>query len=154
VDGDFYLCHNKQHCLALAFIERLRKMEKQKLVYMEAALTLTGLIDEYILNFGFRKRRIGKDGKEIINQTLEKKADMLTEASMIDEWEQDSIVSSVRRTIDAMKVIEYECSGSDLSEYKDRRKNVEKILSIMHIGRTYHDDAIKRLKKLRGISSK
>jgi len=67
-------------------------MEKQKLVYMEAALTLTGLIDEYILNFGFRKRRIGKDGKEIINQTLEKKADMLTEASMIDEWEQDSIV--------------------------------------------------------------
>jgi len=129
-------------------------MEKQQIVYMEAALTLTGLVDEYILNFGFRKRSIDKKGKEIINTFLEKKADNLTEASTTEEWEQDCIVSSVHKTIDVMKEIEYECSGSNLSEYKDRRRSVEKILSIMHIGRTYHDDAIKRLKKLRGVSVK
>lgn len=129
-------------------------MEKHQLIYMEAAITLTDLVDEYISHFGFRKRTKTKDGVELINRTLEKRADNLTNASSIDEWEYQSILDATRRTVDAMRDIEYECSGSDLSAYKNRRKNIEKITSILRIGRTYHDDALKRLKKIRNFSSK
>ena len=121
---------------------------------MEAATTLLSLVDEYIDRFGFLKRKKTKDGKEIVNLILERRADNLLSASSIEEWDYESIVASTRRTIDAMRDIEYECSGTDLSAYKDRRRNVEKILSIMHIGKTYHEDAIKRLKKIRVVKIK
>jgi hypothetical protein len=129
-------------------------MEIQTRVYMEAATTLLSLVDEYIDRFGFLKRKKTKDGKEIVNLILERRADNLLSASSIEEWDYESIVASTRRTIDAMRDIEYECSGTDLSAYKDRRRNVEKILSIMHIGKTYHEDAIKRLKKIRVVKIK
>jgi hypothetical protein len=129
-------------------------MEIQTKVYMEAATTLLSLVDEYIDRFGFSKRKKTKDGKEIINPIFERRIDNLLSASSIEEWDYESIVASTRRTIDAMRDIEYECSGTDLSAYKDRRRNVEKILSIMHIGKTYHEDAIKRLKKIRVVKIK
>jgi len=129
-------------------------MEIQTKVYMEAATTLLSLVDEYIDRFGFLKRKKTKEGKEIINPILERRADNLLSASSIEEWDYESIVASTRRTVDAMRDIEYECSGTDLSAYKDRRRNVEKILSIMHIGKTYHEDAIKRLKKIRVVKIK
>ena len=129
-------------------------MENQTRLCLEAAKTLLSLVDEYIDHFGFLKRKKTKDGKEIINRVLEKRAETLTVASCVEEWDQESIVESTRRTIEAMKEIEYECSGTDLSQYKDRRRNLEKILSIMHIGRTYHDDAMKRLKKIRVVKIK
>lgn len=129
-------------------------MEKQVQFYMEAAITLTDLVDEYITHFGFRKRTKTKKGAELINRTLERRADNLTSASSVEEWDHQSILDATRRTIDVMRDIEYECSGTDLSAYKDRRKNLEKILSIVHIGRTYHDDALKRLKKIRVVKVK
>lgn len=124
-------------------------MEPHKLLYVDASVTLSSLVDDYIRNTGLRKRLKRKDGTEIINRHREKMADTLTDASHVEECNHDSILGCVRKTIDVMKDIEYQCSGSDLSEYKNRRKDVEKIISILHIGRTYHDDAIKRLKNLR-----
>jgi hypothetical protein len=124
-------------------------MEPHKLLYVDASVTLSALVDDYILKTGLRKRLKRKDGTEIINRHREKMADTLTEASQIDECDHDSILASLRKTLDVMKDIEYQCSGSDLSEYKNRRKDVEKISSILHIGRTYHNDAMKRLKNLR-----
>lgn len=126
-------------------------MEQASKLYLEAATTLDALIDEYINHFEFRKIRYTKDGKAFVNSYFAKKADSLIEASAMDDLDHRSVTQAVRRTMDVMVDLERICTAIVLPEYRERRKNLEKILSILHIGRTYHDDAIRRLKKLRPV---
>jgi len=119
---------------------------KQELVYMEASITLNDLLSEYIAEFGMRPKNKREDDK--LTES-EKQANFLVNASGIDELSYENVLSACNRTINVMKDIEYDLISGDLGEHKDRRRKVEQILSIMHIGRAYPDSAIKRLKGLR-----
>jgi hypothetical protein len=119
---------------------------KMSMVNVEAATTLNSIIDEYISEFHMmpRKKEIG-----IPKSTKERKAEQMMAASSIDELEYETVREAVSKTVSVMREIEYEIVTHDLSEYKDRRRKVEEILSILHVGRAYPDKAIKRLKSLR-----
>lgn len=119
---------------------------KQELVYMEASITLNDLVAEYIAEFGMRPKNKKEDDK--LTES-EKQANFLVNASGVDELSYENVLSACNRTINVMKDIEYDLISGDLGEHKDRRRKVEQILSIMHIGRAYPDSAIKRLKGLR-----
>ena len=119
---------------------------KQELVYMEASITLNDLVAEYIAEFGMRPKNKREDDK--LTES-EKEANFLVNASGVDELSYENVLSACNRTINVMKNIEYDLISGDLGEHKDRRRKVEQILSIMHIGRAYPDSAIKRLKGLR-----
>lgn len=121
-------------------------MSKLALVNVEAITTLNNIINEYIAEFHMmpHKKEIG-----IPRTTKERKAEQMMAASYIDELDYDTVRDAVNKTVSVMREVEYEIATSDLSQYKDRRKKAEEILSILHIGRAYPDKAIKRLKGLR-----
>jgi hypothetical protein len=118
----------------------------QDFVNMAAAVTLNDIVNEYISEFGM----IPKNKKEDDKLTeSEKEANFLIKASWLDDLTYDTILAACNRTIEVMKNIEYDLISGDLYEHKERRRKVEQILSIMHIGRAYPESAVKRLKGLR-----
>jgi hypothetical protein len=118
----------------------------QDFVNMAAAVTLNDIVTEYISEFGM----IPKNKKEDDKLTeSEKEANFLIKASWLDDLTYDTILAACNRTIEVMKNIEYDLISGDLYEHKERRRKVEQILSIMHIGRAYPESAVKRLKGLR-----
>jgi hypothetical protein len=118
----------------------------QDFVNMAAAVTLNDIVTEYISEFGM----IPKNKKEDDKLTeSEKEANFLIKASWLDDLTYDTILAACNKTIEVMKNIEYDLISGDLYEHKERRRKVEQILSIMHIGRAYPESAVKRLKGLR-----
>jgi hypothetical protein len=117
------------------------------MVNIEASITLNDIVREYIMEFDYWQ----KDGskKEIELTTSEKKGLALTAASYVEELDRESIVKAIRKTISVMNDIEYNLIGGDLSAYKDRRRKVEQILSIIHVSSAYPANAVKRLKMIR-----
>ena len=118
----------------------------QDFVNMAAAVTLNDIVTEYISEFGM----IPKNKKEDDKLTeSEKEENFLIKASWLDDLTYDTILAACNKTIEVMKNIEYDLISGDLYEHKERRRKVEQILSIMHIGRAYPESAVKRLKGLR-----
>ena len=117
------------------------------MVNIEASITLNDIVREYIMEFDYWQ----KDGskKETELTTNEKKGLALTAASYVEELDRESIVKAIRKTISVMNDIEYNLVGGDLSAYKDRRRKVEQILSIIHVSSAYPANAVKRLKMIR-----
>jgi len=118
---------------------------KHEIVYLECVITLNGIVARYIKEFNMRPVKKNEDKK--ITES-EKMADLLVNASHVEDINYDNVVSACNKTIGIMKDIEYELISGDLGEHKDQRRLVEQLLSILHIGRAYPDNAIKRAKAL------
>jgi hypothetical protein len=118
---------------------------KHEIVYLECVITLNGIVARYIKEFNMRPVKKNEDKK--ITES-EKMADLLVNASYVEDINYDNVVSACNKTIGIMKDIEYELISGDLGEHKDQRRLVEQLLSILHIGRSYPDNAIKRAKAL------
>jgi len=121
-------------------------MINQSIVLMEATITLQELVNEYINEFGLgpRPRMVG-----VPPSNAEKQGDILMSVSIVDDMDRDSVVRACIKTVSAMNDFENEFVISDLSSRRDRRRKIEQIKSILHISRTYPENAIKRLKGLR-----
>ena len=107
---------------------------KHEMVGIEAILTLNDLVMDYLNEFNMRPK---PKAAGIPLTQAEKAAQAMIEASGIDEPEHDKVVSAVYKTTSIMRGIEQELVSYDLSKYIKRRKTVEQINSIMHIGRAY-----------------
>lgn len=118
---------------------------KHEIVYLECVVTLNEIVARYIKEFNMRP--VKKNGDKKIIES-EKMADLLVSASHVEDINYDNVVSACNKTIGIMKDIEYELINGDLGEHKDQRRLVEQLLSILHIGRSYPDNAIKRAKAL------
>lgn len=125
-------------------MERTKEM-KHEIVYLECVVTLNEIVARYIKEFNMRP--VKKNGDKKIIES-EKMADLLVSASHVEDINYDNVVSACNKTIGIMKDIEYELINGDLGEHKDQRRLVEQLLSILHIGRSYPDNAIKRAKAL------
>ena len=125
-------------------MERTKEM-KHEIVYLECVVTLNEIVARYIKEFNMRP--VKKNGDKKITES-EKMADLLVSASHVEDINYDNVVSACNKTISIMKDIEYELISGDLGEHKDQRRLVEQLLSILHIGRSYPDNAIKRAKAL------
>jgi hypothetical protein len=126
-------------------------LDMQNMVYVEAAVTLNDIVNEYMREFGLMPRPRGPG----VQQTkAEKRGEDLMHASYIEEPDYDSVIKACRKTVMKLEDFENEVVTSDLSEQRDRRRKVEEIISIMHISRTYPENAIKRLKRLRPVMEK
>ena len=116
------------------------------MVYVTAAVTLNDILNEYMKEFGLLPRPRGPG----VQQTkAEKRGEDLMYASYIEDPDYDSVIKACRKTVMKLEDFENEVVTSDLSEQRERRRKVEQIISIMHISRTYPDNAIKRLRELR-----
>jgi hypothetical protein len=121
-------------------------MEKIDAVNIEAVQTLNAIISEYLQEFDLSPHPKSPG----LPQTPRQKAvENMIAASVIDELNYDTVRSAVNKVVYIMRSIEQDMISSDLSKYFNRRKNVEQIGSILHIGRAYPDKAIKRLRDLR-----
>jgi len=118
---------------------------KHEIVYLECVITLNGIVARYIEDFSMRP--VKKNDDKRLTES-EKMADLLVSASHVEDINYDNVVSACNKTIGIMKDIEYELISGDLGEHKERRHLVEQLLSILHIGRAYPDNAIKRAKAL------
>jgi len=118
---------------------------KHEIVYLECVITLNGIVARYIEDFSMRP--VKKNDDKRLTES-EKMADLLVSASHVEDINYDNVVSACNKTIGIMKDIEYELISGDLGEHKERRRLVEQLLSILHIGRAYPDNAIKRAKAL------
>jgi len=105
-------------------------MDKQQIIILDASILIGELIQEYIDNFKFRDPR---------------KTENLINASFIEEPTMDEVKGAIWRIV---KDIEYDAT-SMVDEYVNRRKKIEQIKSILLIGRSHPDSAIKRLKGLK-----
>ena len=105
----------------------------QNKVFVEASVLLSDLVGGYIDYFKFRD---------------EKKIKSLMDASAIIEETHDGVKAAIARTVGAMHEIEYNATG-ELNEYVRHRKNLEQVKSIVYIGQTFPEKAIKRMKGLR-----
>ena len=119
---------------------------KQELVGVEAVVVLNDLVMAYLDEFNMRPKP-----KEVgIPQTrAEKAAENLIKASHAEETDYGSVVSVINKTASVMRDIEQDLISHDLGKYIDRRRKVEQLNSIMHISRSYPDNAMKRLKALK-----
>jgi len=108
-------------------------MDKQQIIILDASILIGELIQEYIDNFKFRDPR---------------KTENLINASFIEEPTMDEVKGTIWRILNVMKDIEYDAT-SMVDEYVNRRKKIEQIKSILLIGRSPPDSAIKRLKGLK-----
>ena len=108
-------------------------MDKQQIIILDASILIGELIQEYIDNFKFRDTR---------------KTENLINASFIEEPTMDEVKGAIWRILNVMKDIEYDAT-SMVDEYVNRRKKIEQIKSILLIGRSHPDSAIKRLKGLK-----
>ena len=108
-------------------------MDKQQIIILDASILIGELIQEYIDNFKFRDPR---------------KTENLINASFIEEPTMDEVKGAIWRILNVMKDIEYDAT-SVVDEYVNRRKKIEQIKSILLIGRSHPDSAIKRLKGLK-----
>ena len=108
-------------------------MDKQQIIILDASILIGELIQEYIDNFKFRDPR---------------KTENLINASFIVEPTMDEVKGAIWRILNVMKDIEYDAT-SMVDEYVNRRKKIEQIKSILLIGRSHPDSAIKRLKGLK-----
>jgi len=108
-------------------------MDKQQVIFIEAAVLLNDIVDEYINYFKFRDER---------------KNEKLIERSTLRDDNIEGLKKALFCVLEVMNWIEYEAT-SELGEYVARRKKVEQIQSILHIGRSHPDSAIKRLRGLR-----
>jgi hypothetical protein len=108
-------------------------MDKQQIIILDASILIGELIQEYIDNFKFRDPR---------------KTENLINASFIEEPTMDEVKGAIWRILNVMKDIEYDAT-SMVDEYVNRRKKIEQIKSILLIGRSHPDSAIKRLKGLK-----
>jgi len=108
-------------------------MDKQQIIILDASILIGELIQEYIDNFKFRDPR---------------KTENLINASFIEEPTMDEVKGAIWRILNVMKDIEYDAT-SMVDEYVNRRKKIEQIKSILLIGRSHPDGAIKRLKGLK-----
>jgi len=121
-------------------------MEKIDAVSIEAMQTLNALINEYIHEF----RLTTHPNVPGLPQTPRQKAtENMIIASGVEELNYDTVRDAVNKVVYIMRSIEQDIVSSDLSKYFDRRRTVEQLKSILHIGRAYPDKAIKRLKDLR-----
>ena len=118
----------------------------QALIGVEALTTLNDLVMEYLDEFNMRPKP-----KDVgIPQTrAEKAAENLIRASHAEETDYQSVMSAINKTVGVMRDIEQDLISHDLGKYKDRRRKVEQLGSIMHISRAYPDSALKRLKDMR-----
>ena len=108
-------------------------MDKQDIIALDATMLIGELVQEYINNFKFRDER---------------KNEKLINASYIEDLTMDCIKDAIWKIISVMKDIEYEATNS-VDEYVTRRKRMEQVKSILLIGRSHPDSAIKRLKGLK-----
>ena len=108
-------------------------MDKQQIIILDASILIGELIQEYIDNFKFR---------------VPLKTENLINASFIEEPTMDEVKGAIWRILNVMKDIEYDAT-SMVDEYVNRRKKIEQIKSILLIGRSHPDSAIKRLKGLK-----
>lgn len=108
-------------------------MDKQQIIILDASILIGELIQEYIDNFKFRDPR---------------KTENLINASFIEEPTMDEVKGAIWRILNVMKDIEYDAT-SMVDEYVNRRKKIEQIKSILLIGRSHPDSAIRRLKGLK-----
>jgi hypothetical protein len=118
----------------------------QETVCLEAIFTLNALVEEYLNEFNMRPKP-----KDVgIPQTkAEKAAEAMLNASSADDLTNATVTTAIRRTVGVMRDIEQDLISHDLSKYIERRKKVEQLGSIMHIGRAYPESAVKRLKLLK-----
>ena len=116
------------------------------MVGVEAVVVLNDLVIAYLDEFNMRPKP-----KEVgIPQTrAEKAAENLIKASHAEETDYGSVVSVINKTASVMRDIEQDLISHDLGKYIDRRRKVEQLNSIMHISRSYPDNAMKRLKALK-----
>lgn len=123
------------------------------MVNTEASITLNDLVIGYIKEFGLSPNVREKD--EPVKKTpSEKRGEMLVHASFIEEPDYTSVIRAVRRTVSVLEDFENEVVTGDLSEQREWRRKIEQIASIMHVSRTYPENAIKRLKRLRPVTEK
>ena len=123
------------------------------MVNTEATITLNDLVAGYLKEFGLGPK-VREEDEPIVKTSAEKRGEMLVHASFIDEPDYTSVIRAARRTVSVLEDFENEVVTSDLSEQRNWRRKIEQIISIMHISRTYPQDAIKRLKRLRPVMKK
>jgi ferritin len=122
-----------------------------QMVFTEASITLNDIVFDYMKEFGLLPRV-----RELYEPKTkaEKRGEDLIESSYIEEPDYGSVIKACRKTVMKLEDFENEVVTSDLSEQRDRRRKIEEIISIMHISRTYPENAIKRLKRLRPQTEK
>jgi anion-transporting ArsA/GET3 family ATPase len=118
----------------------------QETVCLEAIFTLNALVEEYLNEFNMRPKP--KDVGIPLTKA-EKAAEAMLNASSADDLTNATVTTAIRRTVGVMRDIEQDLISHDLSKYIERRKKVEQLGSIMHIGRAYPESAVKRLKLLK-----
>jgi hypothetical protein len=106
-------------------------------IYYQAIDTLQNIIGMYIKEFGLNQDKPRQ--RKILESLLD--------ASSCDEPSYETVNSTVIKTANVMKGIEYESTG-DIIELKDWRMAILQIASINHIARSHPDSAKSRLKKL------
>ena len=131
-----------------------QKQKRQEEIAVSAIMSLYVIVEIYIKQF-FPKPKTRKN--EINDNTLEKREriktkrekgiELLINASTVNEETIDGVSLAVLSTIEAMRKLEHDSSG-DITERKEFRRLIEQIKSIMHIGKAYPDDAMKRLSRL------
>lgn len=115
------------------------------LVGAEALVTLNALVRRYVKEFNFKPKPEDKE----VPSDMEKAYDNLVKASWSDETDYNSVRQAVLKTVSVLRDIENNLVSHNLPDYIKSRRNIEQINSILHIGRVYPDNAIKRLKALR-----
>jgi hypothetical protein len=111
----------------------------------EALITLNALVMDYLSEFNMRPKPEDKDTPS----ESEKAYDALVKASQSDESDYDSVRNAVSKTVYIMRDIENNLISHNLANYIERRRAIEQINSILHIGRAYPQQAISRVKALR-----
>lgn len=107
-----------------------------------AADTIHHFTNQYIKKFGFEKAR----NRKVEDRTV-KMLNRLVHASYVEEKTYEGILKAVKNLSYVFLDIELD-AGANYLEMTKWRKSLEEINSIMHIGRTYPDNAIIRLKHL------
>ena len=115
------------------------------MVGAEALVTLNTLVRCYVKEFNLKPKPEDRE----VPSDMEKAYDNLVKASQSDETDYNSVRQAVLKTVSVLRDIENNLVSHNLPDYIKSRRNIEQINSILHIGRVYPNNAIKRLKALR-----